>query len=98
VVVIGSIPGFFTGVGQRCRGLRAAFWFPCRWAWAAVGSIRKGSNVVRYLFVIPTLLLFRDLAGRPAKDATGRRWVPDGRTLMAWANAAVVLYVLARKK
>ena len=59
-------PGLLTGVGQRCRGARAAFFFPCRRAWAGIGSITKGSNVVRYLIVIAALLMSAVYAcGRP---------------------------------
>jgi iron complex transport system substrate-binding protein len=67
-----------------------------------IGSITKGSNVVRYLIVFSSLFVSSICAGAAEiKDATGRTvTVPDRveRLMASGPTAAVVLYVLAPEK
>jgi iron complex transport system substrate-binding protein len=82
--------------------LRAAFQGHADGQGKAVGSITKGSKVVRYPIAIVGLLLAGTAAGAvDVQDATGRMvTVPDRveRVMAAGPAAAVVLYVLAPEK
>jgi iron complex transport system substrate-binding protein len=82
--------------------LRAAFHGHAGGHGGAVGSITKGSKVVRYLFAMMGLLVgFTCAHTADVKDATGRTvMVPDRveRVMAAGPTAAVVLYVLAPEK
>src|SRR5262245_60953636 len=69
---------------------------------ASIGSITQGSNVVRYLVAITSLMAAMAAAqAADVKDATGRTvTVPDRveRVMQAGPPASAVLYVLAPQK